>query len=207
MDLGTRAGRAEQGKRIEAAAEAAGLSLAELARRLGCSRALLYQYISGQVLAQPDRLQAIATLCDRSLAWFYADQGESLPAAERDAELERLRRELETEQLAFERSRGRELVEQLESLADAQASPPDFTALRRTCERLVERARDLDQPERLAAAEFRLGNACYALGDLEATRSAMSQAIAHYRELGLLGPERSARQTLGAALAGLGERD
>jgi len=59
----------------------------------------------------------------------------------------------------------------------------------------------------LAAAQFRLGNACYALGDYEATRAAMSAAVGSYRELGQPERERAARQTLGAALAGRGERD
>lgn len=207
MDLSSRQGRAAQGRRIQVAAEAAGLSLAELARQLGCSRALLYQYLGGQVLAQPDRLQHIAGLCGRSLAWFYTDDDEPLPAAERDLELDRLRRELEADKLAHERGRARELVDHLEALADAQAAPPEFTALRRTCERLAERARDLDDPRRLAEAEFRLGNACYALGEFEATRAALTRAIDLFRDLDLPDRERAARQTLGGALAGLGERD
>ena len=207
MDLSTRAGRHRQGQRIQAAAEEAGLPLAELAKQVGCSRALIYQYLSGQVLAQPDRLQAIANLCGRSLAWFYCDEGETLPAAERDEELDRVRAELESEKLAFERARAGELAEHLTALAGAQGAPPDFAALRRTCERLVERARDLDDPVKLAEAWFRLGNACYALGDYDAVRAAMTTAADSFRALDQPARERAARQTLGAALAGLGERD
>lgn len=207
MDLGTRQGRREQGRRIQVAVEEAGLSLAEVAQRIGCSRALIYQYVSGQVLAQPDRLQAIAQLCGRSLAWFYAEEGETLPAVERDAELARLRAELDAERLAFERSRSRELVGHLQLLADAYEGPPDLEALRRTCERLVERTSDLGDPAQVAEAELRLGNACYALGDYDAARSALARAVDGFRGLGLEDRERAARQTLGAALAGLGERD
>ena len=207
MDLSRREGRAEQGHRIQEAIDAAGLSLADVARRIGCSRALLYQYLSGQVLAQPDRLQAIAELSERPLAWFYTTADEPLPAAERDVELERLRRALDDEKLDWQRQRGREVYEQLTRLADAQGGPPDFASLRRTAEQLVSRARDLGDAEALAAAQFRLGNACYALGDLEATRSAMSAAVSSFRELSSPERERAARQTLGAALAGLGERD
>lgn len=207
VELSRREGRAEQGRRIQEALDAAGLSLADVARQIGCSRALLYQYLAGQVLAQPDRLQAIAELCGRPLAWFYTTADEPLPAAERDAELSRLRRALEEEKLAWQRQRGREVYEQLLHLAEAQAGPPDFAALRRTAEQLVDRARDLGEAEALAAAQFRLGNACYALGDFEATRAAMQAAVSSYRELGQPARERAARQTLGAALAGLGERD
>ncbi|MBI2302824.1 MAG: helix-turn-helix domain-containing protein, partial [Armatimonadetes bacterium] len=206
MDLSTRQGRAEQGRRIQSAAELAGLSLADLAKRIGCSRALIYQYVSGQVLAQADRVQAIARACGKPLGWFYGEDEEP-GAGAREEQLERLRLELDAERLAFERARGRELTEHLAELADAQAAPPDFAALRRTCERLAERARDLADPELLAEAEFRLGNACYALGDYEATRAAMSRAVSGFRELGRTDREGAARQTLGGALAGLGERD
>ncbi len=207
MDLREREGRAEQGRRIQAAAEEAGLPLSELARRLSCSRALVYQYISGQVLAQPDRLQEIAEHCGKPLAWFYLDESTPLPSPERDLELERLRGELEAERLRAREERGRELYESTSELAAALGRAPDFPRQRRVCERLVERAADLRDDHAVAEAEFQLGNACYSLGDLEATRAAMTRAIAGFRALGLEPRERAARQTLGAALAGLGERD
>src|SRR5437868_15534512 len=71
MDLSTRQGRREQGQRIQQAVEGAGLSIEELAGRIGCSRALIYQYVSGTTLAQPDRLQQIAILCSVPLTFFY----------------------------------------------------------------------------------------------------------------------------------------
>src|SRR5438270_11160068 len=71
MDLSTRQGRREQGQRIQAAVERAGLSVEELAHRMGCSRALIYQYLSGTTLAQPDRLQQIAAETAVPLAYFY----------------------------------------------------------------------------------------------------------------------------------------
>ena len=46
-------------RRIQQAVERANLSVEELAGRIGCSRALIYQYLSGTTLAQPDRLQQI----------------------------------------------------------------------------------------------------------------------------------------------------
>ena len=73
MDLSTRQGRKEQGQRIQQAVERAGLSIEELAGRIGCSRALIYQYLSGSTLAQPDRLQQIATHCGVPLTYFYSE--------------------------------------------------------------------------------------------------------------------------------------
>src|SRR5438445_5056206 len=81
MDLSTRQGRREQGQLIQKAVERAGLSVEELANRIGCSRALIYQYLSGSTLAQPDRLQQIAALCEVPLSYFYA---ETTDAAEPD---------------------------------------------------------------------------------------------------------------------------
>src|SRR5476651_1691436 len=74
MDLSNRQGRREQGQRIQTAVERAGLSIEELANKIGCSRALIYQYLSGSTLAQPDRLQQIAIECGVSLAYFYDDE-------------------------------------------------------------------------------------------------------------------------------------
>src|SRR5438105_9573002 len=80
MDLSTRQGRREQGRRIQQAVERAGLSVEELAGRIGCSRALIYQYLSGTTLAQPDRLQQIARECGVTLTYFYSDTLEGEPA-------------------------------------------------------------------------------------------------------------------------------
>jgi len=197
VDLTTREGRRAQGARIQAAAESAGLALAELAQGIGCSRALIYQYVSGQVLAQADRVQAIAQLCGRPLEWFYAAEAPLETPGAAPAEAPR----------DVARERAVELVEQLRALAEAQAAPPDFARARSTCTRLVEASRAVGDAHALAEAEFRLGQACYALGDLEGTRGAMSRAVEAFGQLGDGKRERAARQTLGAALAGLGERD
>ena len=71
IDFSTQAGRREQGRLIQQAAEAAGFSLESLAKEIGCSRALIYQYVSGATLAQPDRLQQIAARTGRPLLYFY----------------------------------------------------------------------------------------------------------------------------------------
>src|SRR5438034_11085460 len=71
MDLSTRQGRREQGLLIQKAVERANLSAEELANRVGCSRALIYQYLSGTTLAQPDRLQQIASVTGVPLVFFF----------------------------------------------------------------------------------------------------------------------------------------
>src|SRR3954464_9944025 len=81
MDLSNRQGRREQGQRIQTAVERAGLSIEELANRIGCSRALIYQYLSGSTLAQPDRLQQIANECSVPLTYFYGDTEEATDTA------------------------------------------------------------------------------------------------------------------------------
>src|SRR5438045_536263 len=125
MDLSNRQGRREQGQRIQTAVERAGLSIEELANRIGCSRALIYQYISGTTLAQPDRLQQIAAQIGLPLAYFYgagAEEGE---------------RAAESDQVA---ARMAESLRGLEELARAQESGPDYSALASTCERILSLA-------------------------------------------------------------------
>ena len=53
MDLSTREGRRKQGERIKRAAKEAGLSLDELAIKIGCSRALIFQYVQARCLPSP----------------------------------------------------------------------------------------------------------------------------------------------------------
>src|ERR1051325_756280 len=81
MDLSTKQGRREQGQRIQRAVERAGLSIEELANRIGCSRALIYQYLSGSTLPQPDRLQQIANESSVPLIYFYGDTEEATAEA------------------------------------------------------------------------------------------------------------------------------
>ena len=77
IDFTTREGRRAQGRLIQQAAEEAGLSLEALAREIECSRALIYQYVSGATLAQPDRIQLIAQRTGKPLLYFYG--GDATP--------------------------------------------------------------------------------------------------------------------------------
>src|SRR3989440_12862737 len=111
MDLSTREGRREQGLLIQRVVERAGLSVEELATRIGCSRALIYQYLSGATLAQPDKLQQIAAIAGVPLTYFFGGE------APDDAR--RVRRERESPDIRLA-----ETIRQLEELAHAQSIPP-----------------------------------------------------------------------------------
>src|SRR5437016_2386418 len=126
MDLSTREGRREQGILIQKAVERAGLAVEDLANRIGCSRALIYQYLSGTTLAQPDRLQQIAAETGSSLAHFFGagEDGGGAPASPPEDAKARLA----------------ERIQQLDELSRAQESPTDWSALASTCERLVSLA-------------------------------------------------------------------
>ena len=151
MDLSNRQGRREQGQRIQTAVERAGLSIEELANRLGCSRALIYQYLSGSTLAQPDRLQQIAAHCGVPLAYFYSDTDDPLaagaaperggPAAISPVDV--------TQRLT-------DSLRSLQELGDYQAGPPDYRALASTCERILSIAAQLGN--RAAQTQAQLGS-------------------------------------------------
>ena len=134
MDLSTRQGRREQGLRIQSAVERANLAIEELATRIGCSRALIYQYLSGSTLAQPDRLQQIARECGVTLAYFYTEEPLETPEATVSPA------SLPTAPPQEVKTRLQENLHLLQELADAQETPPDYRALANTCERKIGRA-------------------------------------------------------------------
>ena len=215
MDLSTKEGRREQGARIQRAAEAAGLSLEELAREIGCSRALVYQYVAGSTLAQPHRLQQIATRSGKSLSYFYAQEEggeEQVEKAQAQVEEERRRLQSESERLLAERAelerrRLRESFEHLRELAQAQESPADLRGLISTCERIISLGRELDDLRAVAESHFRIGNARIRLADHEAARASLERAIDLFHQVGAHEQELAARQSLANSLLQLGRPD
>jgi tetratricopeptide (TPR) repeat protein len=200
MDLSTRQGRREQGQRISQAIERAGLSVEELAGRIGCSRALIYQYLSGTTLAQPDRLQQIARECGVPLTFFYAEtleEAETAPAAGgREAA-----GITPPEEVA---ARLNDSLRAFQELAAAQEGPPDYRALAATCERILSLAAQLDDRPTQARAQLRLGNALLGSADYPRAADALARAVALAVEVGAAESETSARQSLGKALVALG---
>jgi tetratricopeptide (TPR) repeat protein len=213
MDLSTKQGRREQGQRIQRAVERAGLSIEELASRIGCSRALIYQYLSGTTLAQPDRLQQIAGECGVTLASFYSatdapeDQAPSsdpgLPAPPPTVAVS-VPISLPPQEVAVRLNEG---LRSMQELAAAQEGSPDYRALSATCERILSLAAQVGDRSAQAVAQLRLGNALVNLADYPRAADALARAVTLAQEIGAAGTETSARQSLGQALFQLGRTD
>lgn len=199
MDLSTKQGRREQGQRIQQAVERAGLSIEELAGRIGCSRALIYQYLSGSTLAQPDRLQQIAVECSVPLTFFYSDEAAESPAA--TGAVESAPALPEPQEMT---ARMAESLRALQELADAQEGPPDPRALANTCERIFFLATQLGDRSAQARTQFRLGNARLRTADYPRAAEALRSAIALAHAIGASGIETDARQSLGNVLVAMG---
>jgi transcriptional regulator with XRE-family HTH domain len=134
LDLTTPEGRKRQGELILRAIREAGLSVEQVAKDIGCSRALLYQYIAGTTLAQPDKLTLIARRTGKPLAYFYGADLRERPSVEAErAALEQERTEWERQQAEERERRLRERLETLLALADAQSTPPNWKAAASTC--------------------------------------------------------------------------
>jgi tetratricopeptide (TPR) repeat protein len=210
MDLSTKQGRREQGQRIQRAVERAGLSIEELAGRIGCSRALIYQYLSGTTLAQPDRLQQIAVECGVSLASFYSatetSDAEEAPAAAPAALSPTPAVPLPPPPQEVT-ARLNEGLRSMQELAAAQEGPPDYRALAATCERILSLAAQVGDRTAQAVAQLRLGNALLNVADYPRAADALARAVALAQEINAAGTETSARQSLGQALYQLGRTD
>jgi tetratricopeptide (TPR) repeat protein len=204
MDLSTRQGRREQGQRIQRAVESASLSVEELAGRIGCSRALIYQYLSGTTLAQPDRLQQIARECAVPLTFFYSDDPDPAPPVEGAApsgQSREVRGPTPSEEVAV---RLADSLRAFQELAAAQESPPDYRALASTCERILSLSAQLGDRAAQARAQLRLGNALLGIADYPRATDALTRAVALAEEIGASQSESDARQSLGKALVALG---
>src|SRR5687767_8831981 len=187
MDLSSRQGRREQGQLIQKAVERAGLSVEELANRIGCSRALIYQYLSGTTLAQPDRLQQIAAITGVSLPYFYGadgkDDGKKAKRAVEDAQ-----------------ARTAEMLRQLEELARAYECPTDWNALASTSERIISLAGQAYDTRAEAGAHLRLGKSRIHTGDFSRAVESLGRASALFASQSDARKEADSRQALGNAL-------
>jgi hypothetical protein len=217
MDLRTPEGKQELGRRIQAAiAEAGYESLPAFATRLGCSRALIYQYVKGDVLVQLDRLQTIAELTDRPLAWFLLGEASLDSAAARDLreELEHCRAAVAAAEQALGRERERRateadqyrqtLAQDLRELCLAYRRAGDAAALLEACPRWLELARERHDRGALLAAHLHMGHAWYQVGNLDMALRALQEALRLARETADRPAEYSARQELIRVLQGLG---
>ncbi len=207
MDLSSKQGRREQGLRIQRTVERAGLSIEELAGRIGCSRALIYQYLAGSTLAQPDRLQQIAAECGVDLSYFYEDAD---PTSEGDTSVSAPGKQADSGVPAIDSldvgARLHETLRALTELADAQEGPPAYRALAATCERIYFIAGQLGERAAQARVQFRLGNACLRTADYPRAAEALRSAIAIASEPGVDAGTivSDARQSLGNVLVSIG---
>lgn len=207
MDLSTKQGRREQGQRLQRAVERAGLSIEELAGRVGCSRALIYQYVSGTTLAQPDRLQQIAAACGVSLAYFYeqepsgAEEPAERPATPAPSVAPPAPTPLEVT------TRLTESLRVLQELAEAQEGPPNYRALASTCERIVSLSAQVGDRVAQARAQKRLGSTLLKIADYPRAADALTRAVTLASEAGDIRNETAARQSLGHVLVQMGRTD
>lgn len=213
MDLSTREGRRLQGAKIKQAAREAGLTLDELARQIGCSRALIFQYASGASLAQSDRLQQIATAVQRPLDWFFREENDAvsdassvspLSLSEEQRALQQEREEFAAERARFEQRQVRDDISRLETLLAAYSTPVDPRKIVDCCQQLqplLAHEEDLSRP---ASVLFKQGNALIQLQEWGAAREKLQEAAALFRQAENPIAERDALQSLGHANLMLG---
>jgi len=223
MDLSTAHGRKELGRRIQSAIVAAGYdSLPAFAERLGCSRALIYQYVNGEVLAQLDRLQLIGELTGRSLEWFLAEDQEV--ASVSGAELRRLQDQLATARERVEeleamllaergaRLRGEERARasQLELIGEvvgAWRRAGQADRLQDAALRMLELARSAGDEPAMLRAELSAGHATWEIGQLDRAREHLGRALELAERLGDSRARLSVAQELVRVHQALGQPD
>ena len=197
MDLSNREGRREQGLLIQEAVDRAGFSVEELANRIGCSRALLYQYLSGTTLAQPDRLQQIATEADVPLAFFYGANSASVESKR----TKRGRDVLDDPQRLNQR------LQHLQDLAGAQESPQNWPALISTCEQILTLAKQINDESAEAHSLVRIGKACIRVGEFTRAIESLQKSLQLPLTRGDDSLRADAQQALGNAYLATGRKN
>lgn len=184
MDLTTLAGRQELGVRIQSAIMAAGYgSLPDFAREQGWSRALIYQYVSGRVLVQLDRLQRIAEVTGKPLSWFLAADpaGDTSRTTELQTQLTQAREALADERgqrLAEDQRARRTSASLLADLCRAQRRNGDAAALLETGARLLELSHQDGNEREALTALLHLGHAWFLQGELPRAEAVLREALA-----------------------------
>jgi len=182
IDFTTREGRHVQGQLIQQASEQAGFTLDALAREIGCSRALLYQYVSGVTLAQPDRLQQIARRTGKTLAYFYSGiDGAPVTTGER--------------------------IATLQTVLAAQAGPPDLPAALSTCEQIISLARQDGNVRAEATARVKHVGLLLQKGEFEHALQSAEQSLPFLMEHHLTAHLRAMELNRGHALLVTGQID
>lgn len=209
MDFTTDSGRKELGTRIQAAIMEAGFaSLPEFARQMGWSRALIYQYVSGKVLVQLDRLQQIAERTGKSLQWLLDAQppadaeaiaGLQTALAEAQAQLEATQAELSGERAARLCEGERQRQSELALLGDycrALRRAGDAAGLVEAASRWLESALRAGDQRAQLQARLQMGHGWFLQGQLVRAGEVLSEAVAGAMAQGQGAIVHSARQEL-----------
>jgi hypothetical protein len=220
MDLRTPEGKLELGRRIHSAIAEAGFdSLPRFAQALGCSRALIYQYVKGDVLVQADRLQHIGELTGRSLEWFFTPRhnGDCAETQKLREELSQARARVEELEQALSLSRGAlaeqdvrrrlESMDLLRRLCLALRRAGDAAGILEHAPRWRELAQGLDDTASRLDAELQLAHAWFEAGEARRAEEAASRVIQEAEQGGLARTAQSARQELVRALEAAGDME
>jgi len=191
---------------MKQAAREAGITLDELARAIGCSRALIYQYASGASLAQTDRLQQIAGAVGKPLDWFFTDGAGAAEArsagasGETSAEREQIQSEWDSiaaERVRAEQRRAADDIARLEALLAAYSTPANSRKVVDCCHQLTPLLERDANTQRLAAILLQQGNALIQLQEWGAAKEQLEQAGTLYRAAGEQAAARDCMQSLG----------
>ena len=207
MDLSTREGRKQQGDRIKKAAREAGVSLEDLAAKIGCSRALIYQYASGASLAQTDRLQLIAGILGKPLTWFFLTEDEPAFQPPQTATGQTKQAAPASEILELEQRRIRERIAHLRILATAFSTAVDWRNVVDTAQQLIPLLEHEEEMLEVAEVLMMQGTALVQMNDLGAARQKLHEAGRMFRELQESERALACLQSLGQANIMLGRTE
>jgi len=194
-------------------------SLPEFAKKLGWSRALIYQYVNGQVLVQLDRLQQIAEHTEKKLEWFLVADPKATSAEAAALEDERDRcaartAELERE-LGYEReTRLNEEAKHRVSLRDAlreaclaHRDSGDAASMLEIAARWMELANQSGDDRAVIDANLQMGHAWFLTGEVARAERALSAALTVATALGDARAEQSVRQEMVRVLQASGRSE
>lgn len=220
MDLTAPEGRQQLGRRIQSAIAGAGYqSLPGFAEELGCSRALIYQYVNGHVLAQLDRLQVIGDLTGRRLEWFFSSDPSATAAEVRELRQHVAVAEARVAELqrAMSRERGarieesdqhrRSLMETTRDLCLAWRRAGDPHSMLDAAPRWAALARECGDEQAVLEARLQMGHAWFLTGDLDRARRVLEEVLGKARALGAERAQQSAQQELIRVLQASGHAD
>lgn len=181
--VGTRAKspekRARIGERIKIAATSAGLTLKELAERVGTTPALIYQYVRGITNIPPETLKRIAATTQVTLEFFDPDKDARYAFAFREPGSQ-------DAALAQSAARAADEVKHLEQLAAAYDAPRrNVPALLSVLHEMLSNARQRGDNRQEAYSLWRIGSLHNERGEYDEARRFLTEARDRFEAEGL----------------------